>query len=65
MHRRPLTPLDRARRPLSEGLLASDPVVGFDVSFHRSDLLSFRRLAIAQLAAISTGYEVCDLESET
>jgi FAD/FMN-containing dehydrogenase len=35
-------------------------VVGFDLSFRRSDLTPFRRLAIAQLAAIFPEYEVCD-----
>ena len=35
-------------------------MVGFDLSFRRSDLMPFRRLAIAQLGAIFPEYEVCD-----
>ena len=48
------------RHALSEGLRAAGPVVGFDLSFRRSDLMPFRRLAIAQLGAIFPEYEVCD-----
>ena len=38
------------RHSLSEGLRATGPVVGFDLSFRRSDVMAFRRVAIAQLA---------------
>jgi FAD/FMN-containing dehydrogenase len=34
--------------------------VGFDLSFRRSALQSFRRVAIAQLATTYPEYEVCD-----
>lgn len=48
------------RHSLSEGLRASGPVVGFDLSFRRSDVMSFRRAATAHLAARFPEYEVCD-----
>ncbi len=48
------------RHALSEGLRATAPVVGFDLSFRRSDVMPFRRVAIAQLASLFPEYEVCD-----
>jgi FAD/FMN-containing dehydrogenase len=48
------------RHSLSEGLRAAGPVVGFDLSFRRSDVMAFRRVAIAQVATIFPEYEVCD-----
>ncbi|HWJ33734.1 MAG TPA: FAD-binding oxidoreductase [Steroidobacteraceae bacterium] len=48
------------RHSLSEGLRAVGDVVGFDLSLHRSEVMPFRRVAIAQLAAIFPEYEVCD-----
>lgn len=48
------------RHSLSEGLRASGPVVGFDLSFRRSDVMTFRRVAIAELAKSFPDYEVCD-----
>jgi FAD/FMN-containing dehydrogenase len=48
------------RHALSEGLRAKGPVLGFDLSFRRSDLLPFRRIAIAQLASSFPEFEVCD-----
>jgi hypothetical protein len=54
------------RNPFPDGLPAyailvelASTVVGFDLSFRRSDLMPFRRLAIAQLGAIFPEYEVC------
>ena len=48
------------RHALSAGLRAAGPVVGFDLSFRRSDVMAFRRLAIARLATTFPEYEVCD-----
>jgi FAD/FMN-containing dehydrogenase len=48
------------RHSLSEGLRAAGPVLGFDLSFRRSEVMLFRRVAIAQLATIFPEYEVCD-----
>jgi FAD/FMN-containing dehydrogenase len=48
------------RHSLSEGLRAGGPVVGFDLSFKRSEVMSFRRIARAQLAVEFPQYEVCD-----
>jgi FAD/FMN-containing dehydrogenase len=48
------------RHSLSEGLRAAGEVVGFDLSLRRSEVMPFRRVAIAQLAAIFPEYEVCD-----
>ena len=48
------------RHALSEGLRAGGPVVGFDLSFRRGDVMTFRRVAIACLAAQFPDYEVCD-----
>ena len=48
------------RHALSAGLRAAGPVVGFDLSFRRTEVMPFRRVAIAQLAAIFPDYEVCD-----
>ncbi len=48
------------RHALSEGLRAAGPLVGFDLSFRRSDVMAFRRVAIAQLAVTHPEYEVCD-----
>jgi FAD/FMN-containing dehydrogenase len=48
------------RHSLSEGLRAAGPVVGFDLSFRRSEVMSFRRIAIAQLATTFPEYQVCD-----
>ena len=48
------------RHSLSAGLRAAGPVVGFDLSFRRSEVMPFRRVAIAQLAATFPDYEVCD-----
>jgi FAD/FMN-containing dehydrogenase len=48
------------RHSLSAGLRAAGPVVGFDLSLRRSEVMTFRRVAIAQLAATFPEYEVCD-----
>ncbi len=48
------------RHSLSEGLRKAGSVLGFDLSFHRSDVMQFRRVAIAQLATTYPEYEVCD-----
>jgi FAD/FMN-containing dehydrogenase len=48
------------RHSLSEGLRASGPVVGFDLSFRRRDLARFRREAVAMLEADFADYELCD-----
>lgn len=48
------------RHSLSAGLRAAGPLVGFDLSFRRSEILAFRRVAIAQLATTFPEYEVCD-----
>jgi FAD/FMN-containing dehydrogenase len=48
------------RHSLSEGLRASGPVVGFDLSFRRSEVMPFRRVAVARLAARFPEFEVCD-----
>ena len=48
------------RHSLSEGLRAAGPIVGFDLSFRRAEVMAFRRVAIAQLAATFPEYEVCD-----
>ena len=53
-------PLWALRHSLSEGLRAAGSVVGFDLSFRRSDVMAFRRVAIAQLATTYPEYEVCD-----
>lgn len=46
------------RHPLSEGLRAAGEAVGCDLSLRRSEPLRFRRVAIAQLAAIFAEYVV-------
>jgi FAD/FMN-containing dehydrogenase len=48
------------RHSLSEGLRAAGPLVGFDLSFRRSEVMAFRRVAIAQLATLFPEYQVCD-----
>jgi len=48
------------RHALSAGLRAAGPVIGFDLSFRRSDVMSFRRVAIARLATTYPEWEVCD-----
>lgn len=48
------------RHGLSEGLRASGPVVGFDLSFRRRDLARFRREAIAMLEADFPDFALCD-----
>jgi FAD/FMN-containing dehydrogenase len=48
------------RHSLSEGLRAAGPVVGFDLSFRRSDIMAFRRVAMAKLAVHFPEFEVCD-----
>ena len=48
------------RHSLSEGLRATGPVVGFDLSFRRSEVMAFRRVAIAQVASMFPQHEVCD-----
>jgi len=48
------------RHSLSEGLRKAGPVLGFDLSFHRSEVMQFRRVAIALLATTYPEYEVCD-----
>uniref|UniRef100_B0SZB9 D-lactate dehydrogenase (Cytochrome) n=1 Tax=Caulobacter sp. (strain K31) TaxID=366602 RepID=B0SZB9_CAUSK len=56
-------PVDRMwalRHGLSEGLRASGPVVGFDLSFRRRDLARFRREATAMLEADFPDYALCD-----
>jgi FAD/FMN-containing dehydrogenase len=56
-------PVDRMwalRHSLSEGLRASGPVVGFDLSFRRRDLARFRREAVLMLEADFADYALCD-----
>ncbi len=48
------------RHSLSEGLRASGPVVGFDLSFRRSEVMNFRRVAAGRLAERFPEYELCD-----
>lgn len=48
------------RHSLSEGLRASGPVIGFDLSFRRRDLARFRAEASAMLAADFPDYALCD-----
>jgi FAD/FMN-containing dehydrogenase len=48
------------RHALSEGLRASGPVVGFDLSFRRRDLARFRREAVLMLEADFPDYALCD-----
>ena len=48
------------RHGLSEGLRASGPVVGFDLSFRRRDLARFRAEATAMLEADFPDYALCD-----
>lgn len=48
------------RHSLSEGLRASGPVVGFDLSFRRTEVMPFRRVAAARLAARFPEFELCD-----
>ena len=48
------------RHGLSEGLRASGPVVGFDLSFRRRDLARFRREAIAMLDVGFPDFALCD-----
>jgi len=48
------------RHSLSEGLRKAGPILGFDLSFHRSEVMQFRRVAIALLATTYPEYEVCD-----
>lgn len=53
-------PLWALRHALSEGLRAKGPVIGFDLSFRRSDLPAFRREALARLSREFPEFEVCD-----
>ena len=48
------------RHGLSEGLRASGPVVGFDLSFRRRDLARFRREATTMLERDFPDYALCD-----
>lgn len=48
------------RHALSEGLRASGPVVGFDLSFRRRDLARFRAEATKMLDANFPDYALCD-----
>ncbi len=48
------------RHSLSEGLRASGPVVGFDLSFRRRDLARFRREAVLMLEADFPDFALCD-----
>ncbi len=48
------------RHALSEGLRAAGPVLGFDLSFRRGDVMPFRRVAETYLATHFPDYEVCD-----
>lgn len=48
------------RHALSEGLRASGPVIGFDLSFRRRDLARFRSEAVAMLEADFPDYALCD-----
>lgn len=48
------------RHSLSEGLRAAGAVIGFDLSFPRSKVMAFRRVACARLAAAFPEFEVCD-----
>jgi FAD/FMN-containing dehydrogenase len=48
------------RHSLSEALRLDGPVVGFDLSFRRGDVMRFRRAAIELLASEFPDYEVCD-----
>jgi len=56
-------PVDRMwalRHGLSEGLRASGPVVGFDLSFRRRDLARFRHEAARMLEQDFPDYALCD-----
>ena len=56
-------PVDRMwalRHGLSEGLRASGPVMGLDLSFRRRDLARFRREAVLMLDADFPDYALCD-----
>ncbi len=56
-------PVDRMwalRHALSEGLRASGPVVGFDLSFRRRDLARFRAEATVVLERDFPDYALCD-----
>jgi len=48
------------RHSLSEGLRAAGPVVGFDLSFSRTEVMRFRRVATSLLAEEFPEFEVCD-----
>jgi FAD/FMN-containing dehydrogenase len=48
------------RHSLSEGLRASGPVVGFDLSFRRRDLARFRHEAVLMLEADFPDFTLCD-----
>jgi FAD/FMN-containing dehydrogenase len=48
------------RHALPEGLRASGPVFGFDLSFRRSQLFRFRHAAVAMLAREFPQHEICD-----
>jgi FAD/FMN-containing dehydrogenase len=48
------------RHGLSEGLRASGPVVGFDLSFRRRDLARFRREAVLMVEADFPDFALCD-----
>lgn len=56
----PTTRMWALRHALSEGLRASGPVLGFDLSFRRRDLARFRTEALAMLAADFPDYVLCD-----
>lgn len=53
-------PLWAIRHAISEGLRAKGGVIGFDLSFRRSDLAAFRRLAVERLGREFPEVEVCD-----
>jgi FAD/FMN-containing dehydrogenase len=56
----PTTRMWALRHALSEGLRASGPVLGLDLSFRRRDLARFRTEALAMLATDFPGYVLCD-----
>jgi len=53
-------PLWAIRHAISEGLRAKGKVIGFDLSFRRSDLPAFRRLAVERLGREFPEVEICD-----
>ena len=48
------------RHALSEGLRAEGPVLGLDLSFRRSQVMTFRKAAVALVSGEYPEFEVCD-----